>query len=77
MVMVMLPLRARTTVGPPHEGQLAFHVFAALAEFTRELIFEGGSEGLDAARARRPGGMVGGRLQHLIARRRRVRFVVP
>jgi DNA invertase Pin-like site-specific DNA recombinase len=29
-----------------------FHVFAALAEFIRELIIEGTREGLDAARAR-------------------------
>ncbi|MCA1822407.1 MAG: recombinase family protein, partial [Pseudonocardia sp.] len=33
-------------------GGLVFHVFAALAEFIRELIAEGTSEGLDAARAR-------------------------
>lgn len=33
-------------------GRLVFHVFAALAEFIRELIVEGTSEGLDAARAR-------------------------
>jgi len=38
-------------------GRLVFHVFAALAEFIRELIVEGTREGLDAARAsagRRP-----------------------
>ncbi|MFE3558533.1 recombinase family protein [Streptomyces sp. NPDC059193] len=29
-----------------------FHVFAALAEFIRELIVQGTHEGLDAARAR-------------------------
>jgi len=39
-------------------GRLVFHVFAALAEFIRELIVEGTLEGLDAARAR---GRVGGR----------------
>jgi DNA invertase Pin-like site-specific DNA recombinase len=39
-------------------GRLVFHVFAALAEFIRELIVEGTREGLDAARAR---GRVGGR----------------
>jgi DNA invertase Pin-like site-specific DNA recombinase len=39
-------------------GRLIFHVFAALAEFIRELIVEGTREGLDAARAR---GRVGGR----------------
>lgn len=33
-------------------GRLVFHVFAALAEFIRELIVEGTQEGLDAARAR-------------------------
>lgn len=32
-------------------GRLVFHVFAALAEFIRELIVEGTREGLDAARA--------------------------
>lgn len=33
-------------------GRLVFHVFAALAEFIRELIVEGTQEGLDAARVR-------------------------
>lgn len=33
-------------------GRLVFHVFAALAEFLRELIVEGTREGLAAARAR-------------------------
>ena len=33
-------------------GRLVFHVFAALAEFIRELIVEGTREGLDAARTR-------------------------
>jgi hypothetical protein len=33
-------------------GRLVFRVFAALAEFIRELIVEGTYEGLDAARAR-------------------------
>ena len=33
-------------------GRLVFHVFAALAEFIRELIVEGTHEGLAAARAR-------------------------
>jgi DNA invertase Pin-like site-specific DNA recombinase len=37
-----------TTAG----GRLVFHVFAALAEFIRELIIEGTNEGLAAARAR-------------------------
>jgi DNA invertase Pin-like site-specific DNA recombinase len=39
-------------------GRLVFHVFAALAEFIRELIVSGTQEGLAAARAR---GRVGGR----------------
>ncbi|MFE9331804.1 recombinase family protein [Streptomyces sp. NPDC006925] len=39
-------------------GRLVFHVFAALAEFIRELIIIGTNEGLAAARAR---GRVGGR----------------
>lgn len=33
-------------------GRLVFHVFAALAEFIRELIVQGTNEGVDAARAR-------------------------
>ncbi len=33
-------------------GRLVLHVFAALAEFIREIIIEGAGEGLDAARAR-------------------------
>jgi DNA invertase Pin-like site-specific DNA recombinase len=37
-----------TTAG----GRLIFHVFAALAEFIRELIADGTNEGLAAARAR-------------------------
>jgi DNA invertase Pin-like site-specific DNA recombinase len=39
-------------------GRLIFHVFAALAEFIRELIVQGTREGLAAARAR---GRIGGR----------------
>ncbi|PSK95757.1 DNA invertase Pin-like site-specific DNA recombinase [Haloactinopolyspora alba] len=39
-------------------GRLTFHVFAALAEFVRELIVEGTHEGLAAARER---GRTGGR----------------
>jgi DNA invertase Pin-like site-specific DNA recombinase len=39
-------------------GRLVFHVFAALAEFIRELIVVGTNEGLAAARDR---GRVGGR----------------
>ncbi|MFH8738499.1 recombinase family protein [Streptomyces sp. NPDC017964] len=33
-------------------GRLVFHVFAALAEFIRELIVQGTHEGLEAAWAR-------------------------
>ncbi|WP_433463491.1 recombinase family protein [Spirillospora sp. CA-128828] len=33
-------------------GRLVFHVFAALAEFIRELIVERTREGLEAAQAR-------------------------
>ena len=33
-------------------GRLVFHVFAALAEFIRELIVEGTPAGLDATRGR-------------------------
>ena len=36
-------------------GRLVFHVFAALAEFIREIIVSGTREGLAAARARGPG----------------------
>ena len=42
-------------------GRLVFHVFAALAEFIRELIVSGTHEGLAAARAQ---GRVGGRARH-------------
>jgi DNA invertase Pin-like site-specific DNA recombinase len=54
-----------TTAG----GRLVFHVFAALAEFIRELIVEGTREGLDAARARgvrlgRPPAMTAEQIQH-------------
>jgi DNA invertase Pin-like site-specific DNA recombinase len=50
-------------------GRLIFHVFAALAEFIRELIVEGTREGLDAARARgvrlgRPPAMTAEQIQH-------------
>ena len=50
-------------------GRLVFHVFAALAEFIRELIIEGTREGLDAARARgvrlgRPPAMTGEQIRH-------------
>lgn len=39
-------------------GRLVFHIFAALAEFIRELIIEGTREGLAAAKAQ---GRTGGR----------------
>lgn len=50
-------------------GRLVFHVFAALAEFIRELIVEGTREGLDAARGRgvrlgRPPVMTAEQVQH-------------
>jgi DNA invertase Pin-like site-specific DNA recombinase len=50
-------------------GRLVFHVFAALAEFIRELIVEGTREGLDAARARgtrlgRPPAMTSEQIRH-------------
>jgi DNA invertase Pin-like site-specific DNA recombinase len=42
----------------PSTGRLAFHIFAALAEFERELIAERAAAGRAAARAR---GRAGGR----------------
>ncbi len=50
-------------------GRLVFHVFAALAEFIRELILEGTHEGLEAARARgvrlgRPPAMTAEQVRH-------------
>jgi DNA invertase Pin-like site-specific DNA recombinase len=50
-------------------GRLVFHVFAALAEFIRELIVEGTREGLDAARTRgvrlgRPAAMTAQQIRH-------------
>ncbi|MER6532003.1 recombinase family protein, partial [Streptomyces sp. NPDC001508] len=50
-------------------GRLVFHVFAALAEFIRELIIQGTNEGLDAARARgarlgRPPAMTEEQIRH-------------
>ncbi|GAA4053779.1 recombinase family protein [Actinomadura miaoliensis] len=50
-------------------GRLVFHVFAALAEFIRELIVEGTHEGLAAARARgrrlgRPPAMTPEQIRH-------------
>jgi DNA invertase Pin-like site-specific DNA recombinase len=59
------PRKPTTTPG----GRLVFHVFAALAEFIRELIVEGTREGLDAARARgvrlgRPPAMTAEQIQH-------------
>ncbi|MFJ4634271.1 recombinase family protein [Streptomyces hygroscopicus] len=52
------PRCTRTWTPPRPEVRLVFHVFAALAEFIRELIVIGTKEGLAAARAR---GRVGGR----------------
>ena len=48
-------------------GKLVFHVFAALAEFERDLIRERTRAGLDAARAR---GQRGGRRRKLDAKKR-------
>ncbi|MEV6058109.1 recombinase family protein [Streptomyces sp. NPDC052107] len=50
-------------------GRLVFHVFAALAEFIRELIVQGTHEGLTAARARgerigRPPAMTEEQIRH-------------
>ncbi|MGW2192833.1 recombinase family protein [Streptosporangium sp. NPDC001682] len=50
-------------------GRLVFHVFAALAEFIRELIVEGTREGLDAAwmrgqRLGRPPAMTPEQIRH-------------
>jgi DNA invertase Pin-like site-specific DNA recombinase len=50
-------------------GRLVFHVFAALAEFIREVIAEGTQEGLSGARARgvrlgRPPAMDAGQIRH-------------
>ncbi|MBB5082289.1 DNA invertase Pin-like site-specific DNA recombinase [Nonomuraea endophytica] len=52
------PACMKTSTPPPQAEGLVFHVFAALAEFIRELIIAGTHEGLPAARAR---GRVGGR----------------
>ncbi|WP_134167819.1 recombinase family protein [Paraburkholderia caballeronis] len=54
------------TVGPA--GKLVFHMFAALAEFERELIRERTLAGLEAARAR---GKKGGRPELLDAKQQR------
>ncbi|MEU7430748.1 recombinase family protein [Streptomyces sioyaensis] len=50
-------------------GRLVFHVFAALAEFIRELIVQGTHEGIEAARARgerigRPPAMTPEQIRH-------------
>ena len=50
-------------------GRLVFHVFAALAQFERELIVERTEAGLAAARAR---GRVGGRPRALTDRRLKI-----
>src|SRR4029077_7036088 len=56
-------------IPPPRGCRLVFHVFAALAEFIRELIVEGTRKGLDAARARgarlgRPPAMTAEQIRH-------------
>jgi DNA invertase Pin-like site-specific DNA recombinase len=78
LIQIVTTLR-RQGVGfkSPHEaldtttsgGRLVFHVFAALAEFIRELIVEGTHQGLDAARARgvrigRPPAMTAEQIRH-------------
>ncbi|MFP3586383.1 recombinase family protein [Paraburkholderia sp. SIMBA_055] len=59
------------TGGPT--GRLVFHMFAALAEFERELIRERTLAGLDAARAR---GRHGGRPPALDAKQRKAALVM-
>jgi DNA invertase Pin-like site-specific DNA recombinase len=49
-------------------GKLVFHIFAALAEFERNLIRERTKAGLEAARAR---GRLGGRKKSLNAKQRK------
>jgi DNA invertase Pin-like site-specific DNA recombinase len=61
-------LRRRSTPPPPG-GQLVFHVFAALAEFERDLIRERTTAGLAAAHAR---GRRGGRPSVMTAHKVRV-----
>ncbi|MEQ4726217.1 recombinase family protein [Nonomuraea sp. B19D2] len=61
------PYEALDTTTPG--GRLVFHVFAALAEFIRELIVEGTHEGLAAVRARgqrlgRPPAMTAEQIRH-------------
>jgi DNA invertase Pin-like site-specific DNA recombinase len=55
-------------------GKLAFHIFAALAEFERNLIKERTQAGLQAARAR---GRKGGRPKRLSPQQRARRRSVP
>ena len=50
-------------------GKLVFHIFAALAEFERNLIVERTKAGLDAARAR---GRIGGRRKKLAPEQRKL-----
>ena len=57
------PCRCTTTPG----GRLVFHVFAALAEFERDIIRERTRAGLEAARAR---GKRGGRPRKLDAKKK-------
>lgn len=60
LITIVGELRRRGRLKSLHEaldtatpgGRLVFHVFAALAEFIRELIVDGTNEGLAAARAR-------------------------
>ncbi|BCL76668.1 DNA invertase [Jeongeupia sp. HS-3] len=60
-------LKESVDTGAP-TGKLVFHLFAALAEFERELVSERTVAGLNAARAR---GRKGGRPQRLDAKQQR------
>jgi DNA invertase Pin-like site-specific DNA recombinase len=67
---------------PPPAGAWVFHVFAALAEFIRELIVDGTNEGLAAARARgqrlgRPPAMTPEQIEHTRAMLTRPDATVP
>src|SRR5216117_3415957 len=63
------PRPAATGCSPTPGGKLVFHVFAALAEFERDLIRERTAAGLGAARAR---GRRGGRPSVLTAHKLQV-----
>ena len=54
-----VPVSRHSVRGATSTGRLVFHIFAALAEFERELIAERAAVGRAAARTR---GRLGGRL---------------